>query len=142
VRIFGVAEPDGQLLAHHLGRALQLTNILRDIDEDAGIGRVYLPREGLLGAGIAIGEPRDIIAHPGIGIVCDVVVARARGHFAQSEDIMARCPRATVRTPRIMAAAYGMILEQLVARGWRSPRQPVRLRKSHLLWVLLRYAIV
>ena len=45
-------EDDGILLAHHLGRALQLTNILRDIDEDAGIGRLYLPREGLLHAGI------------------------------------------------------------------------------------------
>ena len=46
VRVFGLAEDDGIQLAHHLGRALQLTNILRDIDEDAGIGRLYLPREG------------------------------------------------------------------------------------------------
>ena len=52
VRIFGVGEPDGQLLAHHLGRALQLTNILRDLDEDASIGRLYLPRELLQEAGI------------------------------------------------------------------------------------------
>ena len=52
VRVFGLAQDDGILLAHHLGRALQLTNILRDIDEDAGIGRLYLPREGLLHAGI------------------------------------------------------------------------------------------
>src|SRR4029079_18771521 len=44
VRVFGVAEDDGKLLAHHLGRALQLTNILRDLDEDASIGRLYLPR--------------------------------------------------------------------------------------------------
>ena len=41
----------GVALAHHLGRALQLTNILRDIDEDAGIGRLYLPREALHGCG-------------------------------------------------------------------------------------------
>ena len=46
VRVFGLPEHDGILLAHHLGRALQLTNILRDIDEDAAIGRLYLPREG------------------------------------------------------------------------------------------------
>ena len=39
VRVFGLPENDGILLAHHLGRALQLTNILRDIDEDAGLGR-------------------------------------------------------------------------------------------------------
>ena len=52
VRVFGLARDDGIVLAHHLGRALQLTNILRDIDEDAAIGRLYLPREGLLHAGI------------------------------------------------------------------------------------------
>ena len=44
VRVFGLPEEDGIELAHHLGRALQLTNILRDIDEDAAIGRAYLPR--------------------------------------------------------------------------------------------------
>jgi squalene synthase HpnD len=47
VRVFGLPTDDGIALAHHLGRALQLTNILRDIDEDAAIGRLYLPREGL-----------------------------------------------------------------------------------------------
>jgi len=44
-RAFGMPEAEGQSLAHHLGRALQLTNILRDLDEDASIGRLYLPRE-------------------------------------------------------------------------------------------------
>src|SRR6202011_4198365 len=58
VRVFGLPEADGTKLAHHLGRALQLTNILRDIDEDAAIGRLYLPREGLLQAGIALTDPR------------------------------------------------------------------------------------
>ena len=52
VMIFGVSEANGHGLAHHLGRALQKTNILRDIDEDAGMGRLYLPREKLLAAGI------------------------------------------------------------------------------------------
>ena len=52
VRVFGLPEDDGIQLAHHLGRALQLTNILRDIDEDATLGRLYLPRESLMLAGI------------------------------------------------------------------------------------------
>ena len=43
VRVFGMQEQDGLALAYHLGRALQLTNILRDLDEDASIGRLYLP---------------------------------------------------------------------------------------------------
>src|SRR5579863_8788252 len=62
VRVFGLPEDDGILLAHHLGRALQLTNILRDIDEDAGIGRLYLPREALLQAGIVGDDPLKVIA--------------------------------------------------------------------------------
>src|SRR5258706_590625 len=62
VRVFGLPEDDGILLAHHLGRALQLTNILRDIDEDAALGRLYLPRERLLLAGITGDDPQTVIA--------------------------------------------------------------------------------
>src|ERR1700759_408279 len=62
VRVFGIAEDDGILLAHHLGRALQLTNILRDLDEDAGIGRLYLLREALLHAGITSNDPIKVTA--------------------------------------------------------------------------------
>ena len=62
VRIFGMHEDAGRRLAHHLGRALQLTNILRDIDEDAGIGRVYLPRELLSREGISTTDPASIVA--------------------------------------------------------------------------------
>ncbi len=60
VKVFGLPQPDGHLLAHHLGRALQLTNILRDLDEDAAIGRLYLPREDLSAAGIDVREPRAV----------------------------------------------------------------------------------
>ena len=65
VRVFGLAHDDGILLAHHLGRALQLTNILRDIDEDAAIGRLYLPREGLLHAGITSTDPLKVACRSG-----------------------------------------------------------------------------
>ena len=60
VRVFGMAENDGIALAHHLGRALQLTNILRDIDEDADIGRLYLPPEELRKAGIDVTDPKTL----------------------------------------------------------------------------------
>ena len=61
VRVFGMGEQDGIALAHHLGRALQLTNILRDIDEDAEIGRLYLPQEELRKAGIVSTEPAAVL---------------------------------------------------------------------------------
>ena len=64
VRIFGLTDERGVELAHHLGRALQLTNILRDIDEDASIGRLYLPREALAAAGVMTDEPHAAAADP------------------------------------------------------------------------------
>ena len=138
VRVFGMDEEPGVALAHHLGRALQLTNILRDIDEDAGVGRLYLPLEALLGAGIRTRVPAEAIAHPAIGDACAPVVARAERHFRESEAILAGSPRAVVRTPRIMAEAYRLILSQLVARGWEAPRARVKLRRVSLVWILLR----
>ena len=64
VRIFGMDDADGVALAYHLGRALQLTNILRDIDEDAAIGRLYLPQEALRKAGITSSDPASVVARP------------------------------------------------------------------------------
>jgi phytoene synthase len=142
VRVFGLAEADGIQLAHHLGRALQLTNILRDIDEDAGIGRLYLPLEGLLHAGITSTDPARVKVDPALPKVCVSLVARARMHFAKADEIMRRNPRRVVRAPRIMSKYYGAILELLVARGFAAPRAPVRLNKTARILILLRYAFI
>jgi squalene synthase HpnD len=142
VRVFGLAEEDGILLAHHLGRALQLTNILRDIDEDAGIGRLYLPREGLLHAGITSDDPQKVIADPRLPKVSVTLVTRARLHFEKADEIMRRNPRRAVRAPRIMSKYYQAILELLVARGFAAPRTPVRLNKLARIAIILRYAII
>jgi phytoene synthase len=142
VRVFGLPENDGILLAHHLGRALQLTNILRDIDEDAGIGRLYLPREALDAAGITSSDPLAVAADPNVPKVCAPLIAQAREHFARSDEIMARNPRRTVRAPRIMSKYYHTILDRLVARGFAPPRQPVKLSKAAKMLILLRYAVI
>ena len=142
VRVFGLAQDDGILLAHHLGRALQLTNILRDIDEDAAIGRLYLPREGLLHAGITNTEPLRVIADPALPKVCVPLVTRARAHFEKADEVMNRNPRRVVRAPRIMSKYYRSILQLLVARGFALPRPPVRLNKAAKFAILLRYAFI
>ena len=142
VRIFGMEEKPGIILAYHLGRALQLTNILRDIDEDAAIGRLYLPREALQAAGILNTDPAYVAAHANIAQACAPVVARAREHFAEANRVMARCQRRSVRAPRIMGAAYKAILEKLVARGWTAPRTPVKVSKPRLILTILRYALI
>jgi phytoene synthase len=142
VRVFGMEEQDGIALAHHLGRALQLTNILRDIDEDAGLGRLYLPREGLLLAGITSDDPQKVIADKALPKVCAPLAQRAAMHFAKSDEIMARSRRRAVRAPRIMSKYYRAILDLLLARGFAAPREPVRVTKLTKLAILFRYAII
>jgi phytoene synthase len=142
VRVFGLAQDDGIRLAHHLGRALQLTNILRDIDEDAAIGRLYLPREGLLRAGIASDDPLKATSDPALPEACAALAERAREHFAQADEVMARNPRRVVRAPRIMSKYYRAILALLVARGFSAPRAPVRVSKLTRLAIVLRYAFI
>jgi phytoene synthase len=142
VKVFGLPDDDGILLAHHLGRALQLTNILRDIDEDAGIGRLYLPREMLFHAGITSSDPHVVTASPALPKVCAPLVLRARMHFKKADEIMSRNKRRLVRAPRIMSKYYRKILELLVVRGFALPRDPVRLGKASKIAILLQYAII
>jgi squalene synthase HpnD len=142
VRVFGMEREDGKLLAHHLGRALQLTNILRDLDEDAGIGRLYLPLEALRAAGIETNDPAMVLRNPALATVCGQIVERARTHFIEADAIMARAPRRSVRAPRIMDAVYRSMLEGMVARGWDAPRERVRISPIRLAWIMLRYAII
>src|ERR1700719_3398469 len=111
VRVFGMAPDAGLALAHHLGRALQLTNILRDLDEDASLGRLYLPREALRDAGIISTDPAIVLANAMLGEACNDVIEAAQRHFAAAEAIMAKSPRRLVRAPRIMGEAYRAILE-------------------------------
>ncbi|MBI1869240.1 MAG: presqualene diphosphate synthase HpnD [Methylocystis sp.] len=151
VRIFGLAEatedaggglPIGpRLLAHYLGRALQLTNILRDIDEDARRGRLYLPREALEEAGVSDFSPRAVIEHPGLGEVCAAVAAKARDHYAETNLIIAVSPPRAVKAPYLMAAGYRSVLDRLVARGFAPPRAPVRASQLKIVLALLRYAL-
>ena len=152
VKVFGMPGLDGVLLAHHLGRALQLTNILRDIDEDAAIGRVYLPREPLLEAGVVLdgatdsagggATARDIVAHPALPRACVQVAAQAQEHFDAARRLMRGYPASCVRTPRLMGAVYLALLARLRARGWACPRAPVRVGKLARVGILLRHAIV
>jgi presqualene diphosphate synthase len=131
VRVFGMGREAGLALADQLGRALQLTNILRDLDEDAALGRLYLPRQALRDVGIISTDPAAVLTNPMLGEACDVIVEKARRHFRQAETIMAQSPRRLVRAPRMMGNAYRLILDRLVARGFTPPR-------GRLLLIVLR----
>jgi phytoene synthase len=141
VRVFGMERPAGLALAHHLGRALQLTNILRDLDEDAALGRLYLPREALRDVGIISTDPRTVLSHPLIDQACVVLVALAQAEFKAADAIMRQASRRTVRAPRIMAEAYRLILERLILRGFTPPRHAVRLPRARIVFIVLRNLI-
>ena len=142
VRVFGIEREAGKMLAHHLGRALQLTNILRDLDEDAGVGRLYLPREAVEHAGIDTIDPVTALRSPALAKACAEVVERARTHFREADKIMARSPRKAVRAPRVMGEVYRSILDRLVARGFAAPRAAVRIPRARLAWIVLRFALI
>ena len=140
-RVFGLDASSGDALAEHLGRALQLTNILRDLDEDAAIGRLYLPREALEQAGIAGDDPSAALNAPGLDAAARPLVEEAQRRYGLANDVMASQPRAAVRAPRLMAAAYAAVLERLVRRGFAPPRAPVRVPRGRLLLAVLRHGL-
>lgn len=147
VRAFGLVDDSERglptapkLLAYHLGRALQLTNILRDLDEDAARGRLYLPREALEEAGVTINAPQAVLSQPQINDICAPMLNRAREHFEQAELVMAGLPKSAVKAPYLMAAGYRSILDRLTERGFAPPRAPVRMSRFTLFGALLRHA--
>jgi phytoene synthase len=142
VKIFGLENKTGRQLAHHLGRALQLTNILRDLDEDAAAGRLYLPQEALADADIKAADPSVVLASPSLDRACVQVMRAARHHFDAANEIMSSAPRQAVRAPRIMGAVYQLILERIATRGFAPPRHPVRLSRPRLVWIIMRYALI
>jgi phytoene synthase len=139
VRAFGDASPAADDVAHHLGRALQLTNILRDLGEDAGRGRLYLPREWLAEAAVPP-EPNAALKNPNLIQVCERAAQQAKAHFSGAASAMARCNARAMKPARLMAASYAAILRRLEQRGWRHPEQRVSVPKWEKLWIALRYA--
>ncbi|HEX4117685.1 MAG TPA: presqualene diphosphate synthase HpnD [Rhizomicrobium sp.] len=138
IKVFGMDEGPGFELARHLGRALQLTNILRDLDEDAGIGRLYLPREYLFAAGFKSLDPRMVVSDAKVDGVCRAVAALAHEHYGKADAILAKKPKGRIATPRLMGAVYCEILKATEAQGFAPPRKRVSLPRGKLLSLLLR----
>jgi 15-cis-phytoene synthase len=127
VRIFGFSDPVALDRADDLGMALQLTNILRDVREDAvDMGRIYLPQDELARFGIpesalSNGEMRrgwyDLVAHN---------VARARMYFATGYEVLRYIPRRPAACVQTMAGIY----EELLKKIERDPGLPLRARAA------------
>jgi len=117
VRVFGDGSSPAQDVAYALGRALQLTNILRDVKEDAARGRLYLPHEFLEADRVPF-DVAGALASPALKLVCARVAKLAEKNFAEAESSMALCDRRAMRPARLMAASYRPLLETLRRRDF------------------------
>jgi phytoene synthase len=142
VHVFGDPSPAAHAVADALGRALQLTNILRDLDEDARRGRLYLPREILDRHGIRSTEPLDALRHPALPAACRDLAAIAEQHFTAADRAMAGCSRRAMRPAAVMSAFYRATLDALLRSDWRDPGDRVSLSRPRKLWLVLRHGLL
>ena len=123
VHIFGEPGAEGHAVAHHLGLALQLTNILRDVAEDAAIGRLYLPAEALAAHNIPA-VPGDVTGHAAYPDMWRELADLARCRFGDARQAIARCNRRKMAPARIMLEVYERVLMRMMALSDDGLRRP------------------
>ncbi len=129
-RIFGAPDDATKAFAIYLGETLQLTNILRDVDEDAAIDRLYLPLDLIQAKGVATGgDAAAIVRDPRIVGVCEDLAAEVTERYRSLPDMLPQAYRRELRSARIMQTAYGLVFRKLAARGWRDRAVRPRLSK-------------
>lgn len=136
IRCFGAHQPEADDAAIALGEAMQITNILRDLGEDAADGRLYLPRELLDRYGIAARDPDAVLDDPRVAEVCRELAALARRHYAEARALIARCDPRAMRSAVMMMVGYEALLDRLEAGDWREPRRRVSLSPWRRLMLL------
>ena len=139
VRVFGVPEDLGIKLAFAQGQALQLTNILRDVHEDIGKNRIYLPQNLLVSYGITTDDLNLLIAHPALADVCKSLSHIATRRFREVRILIKQCNRDEIRPAIMMMEVYSLIFRKLTKRGWTKLATPVGLTKFEKIWTAIRY---
>ena len=142
VRAFGDTSKRADDVAWALGRALQFTNILRDIGEDAARDRLYLPANWLEDAGVPVTTPAQMVRDPKLSQVCERMTEQAGKYFALAEAAMRDCDPVAMRPARMMSASYKAVLARLKARGWADPSARVRVPKILKLWFIFRHGFL
>jgi phytoene synthase len=138
IRVFDRADPATERFALALGEALQLTNILRDLAEDAELGRMYLPRELLLAAGIDGNDPDEVLAHPALPQACAALADLAEARYAEARSAIAGQARGSLWAATAMMVLYHRLLKRLRAAGWRDLKARVRVGRRESAWVAVR----
>lgn len=141
IRLFGCTQPEAEPYAEALGRALQLTNILRDIDEDRGRGRIYLPQADLARHGY---PESDLLARrydPRLTACLEALADRAQGYFDEAAASLPAADRTALLPARIMAEIYQTLLQRMRADGFRVFDKRYRLSHARKLAILSKHLI-
>ncbi|MGE0802139.1 MAG: presqualene diphosphate synthase HpnD [Lautropia sp.] len=140
--IFGYQDPQTLRFADELGLAFQLTNIIRDVGEDARVGRVYLPADELQRHGFAVHQvlaartaDQDSAAFRAL---MREQVARARSHYRTAFALLPEVDRRAQRPGLIMAAIYSALLDEIERDRYRVLSQRISLTPLRKLWLAWR----
>ena len=121
-----------------LGDALQLTNILRDVEQDAGEGRLYLPVELLEKHGCPL-TPAAIVDAPGLPTVRADLAAMAREKFTATRSALQDLDWRVLRPALLMMGVYERYLDKMTARGWANGQPRVTISKAEKAMIAARW---
>ncbi len=138
IHIFGFDTPSALPLAEKCGVAFQLTNILRDVREDAAMGRVYLPAEDLRRFGVTAEDLEAGNHNPAFVQLMRFEAARARAYYDESRPLLDLIHRRSRRSLWALIAIYSGLLERIVASDFDVLRRRVRLTALEKSWIVLR----
>ncbi len=140
--IFGATPgADSDRFAISLANALQVINILRDVREDAMMGRIYLPAEMLDARGITTVDPDSILASPALGNACADLSLVAKENFEVAREALQNLNWRTVRPALLMMGVYQEYLQRLETRGWDEVTEPLKLSSFEKLTIAARWAL-
>lgn len=136
--IFGYEDRQTLKYAHELGMAFQLTNIIRDVREDAERGRIYLPQDELVRFGVDSAELLQLRGGEALAELLEFQAERARGYYRRAFELLPEVDRYRQRAGLIMAAIYRTTLDELADDGFRVMRHRIALTPLRKLWIAWR----
>jgi len=140
IHIFGFDSPAALVLAEKCGIAFQLTNILRDIREDAGLGRVYLPSEDLERFGVSSDDLKQSRRTEAFDCLMDFEIARARAYYDESAPLIDLIHKDSGASLRALIAIYSGLLERIAESPSDVLTRRISLPATEKVWIVLRSA--
>lgn len=133
--IFGVTKRETRKYASDLGTAFQLTNIIRDVGEDARRGRIYLPQDELQRFGVTAADLLEGRYSENFTALMKFQIERAEGYYEQALAVLPSEDRKTQRAGLIMAEIYRALLQEVRDRKCKVLHQRISLSPRRKFWI-------